>query len=75
MTWRRILALASLAWSGMTLAGESKRGRPAALAELTTGKYRVGQIWKFTPRPGEDDATLLSASRRARTPGSSFMSA
>ena len=28
------------------------------LTEMRTGKYRVGQIWKFTPRPGEEGATL-----------------
>jgi hypothetical protein len=28
------------------------------LTESNTGKYRVGQIWKFKPRAGEDGATL-----------------
>ncbi len=36
-------------------ANGSRKG--TALTEMST-KYRVGQIWKFRPRPGEEGATL-----------------
>jgi hypothetical protein len=55
----RLLSMLAVAWWGIAqAAGTSRKGNSDVLVELTTGKYHVGQVWKFTPRPGEEEATL-----------------
>lgn len=56
-TWIRWMACVASIWCGTAVASDAK-GKDVMLMEVNTGKYRVGQVWKFTPRPGEDGATL-----------------
>jgi hypothetical protein len=50
-------ALAVSAWS-VALATPGTKGEGAKLTEVRDGRYRVGQVWRFTPRFGEEGATL-----------------
>lgn len=57
-TWARWIACIAIAFWGAAFGVDAEKGKDSMLTELNTGKYRVGQIWKFKPRPGEDGATL-----------------
>jgi hypothetical protein len=56
--WVRWTACVAFAFWATAFAVDAQEGKNAMLTELNTGKYRVGQIWKFKPRAGEDGATL-----------------
>lgn len=56
--WARWIACVAIACSGTAFASDARKGKDSMLTELNTGKYRVGQVWKFKPRPGEDGSTL-----------------
>jgi hypothetical protein len=51
------LLLLGLATSAVAGPPTPETTRPA-LTEVTTGKYKAGQVWKFKGRPGEPDARL-----------------
>jgi hypothetical protein len=57
-TWARLIAFVAIACWGAAFASDAKKAGTSILTELNTGKYRVGQVWKFRSRPGEDGATL-----------------
>lgn len=54
---RGLVALAVTCWS-TALAAPSPAAADPMLTEVRDGKYRVGQVWRFTARPGEEGATL-----------------
>ncbi len=51
----RWFTLLSIVCCGLGLASDAQ---PRKLSEVKTGKYRVGQVWSFKGRPGEERATL-----------------
>jgi hypothetical protein len=57
-SWARWIACVAIACWASAFACDAKQGEASMLTELNSGKYRVGQVWRFKPRPGEDGATL-----------------